>query len=282
MSPSRRVQRMLRRALTTEEAAARAQMRLLIALRRAVLAAMGEALAYRSFHLSAMLGVIDREIARGRANAVAAAAGSTRDSWALGLELVDTAIIVPGGIPSLAGLSSELLHAALDVTSDQVRAVWSELGTRLKVIVRRTALGVTDPFASMQALARIIKDPKTFGTPAVRAEMIIRTEVNRTFDLATADRMRQANKRLGGGLKKYWLTAGDQRVREAHVIAGRQYAIGGDPGPIPIEQAFVVDGEKLMHPLDPQGSASNTISCRCKSIPYVADVSMPGRVRRAA
>jgi HK97 family phage portal protein len=58
--------------------------------------------------------------------------------------------------------------------------------------------------------------------------------------------------------KKGWLDSRDDFVRDSHKQAASDYADG-----IPIDQPFVVGGEKLMHPSDPSGSAGNIINCRC-------------------
>jgi hypothetical protein len=285
MSPQKRVPiarrrltaRILREQGRLEEAAVREQLELLTSIRRGVQQELADAAGYRFFHLSSVLSAIDAEIARGRAEAQRLAAGRTRGAFQAGGEGIDRILstVVRAGRPgrSLVDVSQQLVSAAIDVTSDQLRSVWSELGTRLKISVRRAALGVDDPFSAMQTVAQAIKDPKTFGTAMNRAEVIIRTEVNRTFSMAGQKRMEQSNERLGGGLKKYWLDAHDARVRPTHEEAGKTYAIGGTTGPIPVTEAFVVGGEELMYPRDPSGSAEETINCRCVSVPYVEDLA---------
>jgi len=59
---------------------------------------------------------------------------------------------------------------------------------------------------------------------------------------------------------KEWITRGDERVRQSHIIADSQQKR--------VEEPFIVDGEALMRPLDRSLGASveNTIRCRCKSI----------------
>jgi len=57
---------------------------------------------------------------------------------------------------------------------------------------------------------------------------------------------------------KSWLTSRDKDVRDSHRNAEQKYAEG-----IPLEQPFEVDGELLMYPGDPAGSAANIINCRC-------------------
>lgn len=54
---------------------------------------------------------------------------------------------------------------------------------------------------------------------------------------------------------KVWNSMHDNRVRDAHARADGQEA--------QLDRPFVVDGEELMFPGDPNGSASNIIGCRC-------------------
>jgi hypothetical protein len=268
VSPRSRVRQVYRRAGRIESDSARAQLRLLRQMRRSLLGDLVDATGFRLFHLSAVLAAIDREIVRGRQAAQAAAADGVGRMWRTGLDLVDEPLRVALGTAGvLADLSGELLAAAIDVTTDQVRGVWSELGSRLKSTVRRVTIGITDPFQAVQQVARTIRDPKTFGTAEARAEAIVRTETNRTFAMASAKRMEQAGERLGTTIKKAWLDAGDHRVRPAHRAAAARYNEGAA---IPNGKPFIVDGEALMFPLDPRGSAKNTVNCRCRLLPVVA------------
>jgi hypothetical protein len=61
---------------------------------------------------------------------------------------------------------------------------------------------------------------------------------------------------------KAWLTSHGPNVRAAHAQAEDDY---GD-SPIPIDEPFIVDGEKLMHPGDESGSPGNVINCHCIQI----------------
>jgi len=61
-------------------------------------------------------------------------------------------------------------------------------------------------------------------------------------------------------IEKVWITQGDSRVRNAHMIANGQRRLLKDP--------FLVGGELLQYPKDTSLGASmgNVINCRCKSI----------------
>lgn len=92
-----------------------------------------------------------------------------------------------------------------------------------------------------------------FAGSTMRAMRIARTE---TSMAASSGRQRAFEE--SGVSGKVWLSAKDDNVREAHRQAGQDYA-----SPIAIDEPFVVDGEKLMHPGDPSGSPGNVINCRC-------------------
>lgn len=268
MSPEKRIRAVLRRHGRLEDEAARAQLRILRQIRRAIIGDLTEALGFNRLRLFALLSAIDAEIARGMGLSATAAMQATRAAFGLGGEMVRA--IDNAGV--LTGLSNELLQAAIEVTTEQLRDVWVELGSRLRNVIRRVTLGITDPYEGMRLLARSIRDPKTFGRAFTRAEAIVRTEVNRTFSIASQGELERA---AGAGLeiRKWWLNAEDSRVRDAHVQAGKAYP---KDAAIPWDQPFMVDGEALMHPLDPVGSAENTINC------FLPGTRIGGRVLAAS
>lgn len=93
-----------------------------------------------------------------------------------------------------------------------------------------------------------------------RAKTIVRTEANAAANLASE---RTAYDMFGkDALKKWWITSGDERVRDAHVFAGIQYSRGKA---IEADALFNVGGETMMRPSS--GSiAANNINCRCEAI----------------
>jgi hypothetical protein len=89
-----------------------------------------------------------------------------------------------------------------------------------------------------------------------RARTVATTEVHRAYafgGLAAALRLQQ---RLGP-LSKRWDSRRDAAVRNGHMRAHGQVR--------PVSQPFEVSGEALMAPLDPSGSPSNIINCRCRA-----------------
>ena len=91
------------------------------------------------------------------------------------------------------------------------------------------------------------------------AKRIAMTETSAAYGFARHKAMSDA-----GVQYKSWLSSHGPNVRPAHRAAELKYGPGAeDPGPIPISQAFVVMGENLMYPGDPNGSAGNVINCQC-------------------
>ena len=63
-------------------------------------------------------------------------------------------------------------------------------------------------------------------------------------------------------MKREWVAAQGERTREDHSAANGQI--------VSMNQPFIVGGEELMYPGDPNGSAENVINCRC-IVAYVPD-----------
>lgn len=96
---------------------------------------------------------------------------------------------------------------------------------------------------------------------AVRAA---RTIVNQVENQARQDVAERAQE-MGVIMKKVWHTISDHRTRDWHKQAGYDY--GSRDKAIPIDEPFIVGGEKLMRPGDPSLGASpaNLYNCRCAS-----------------
>jgi hypothetical protein len=65
---------------------------------------------------------------------------------------------------------------------------------------------------------------------------------------------------MGVPVKKYWLGRLDDRIRDAHLEATYTY---NESNAIGFNDFFLVRGELLKHPRDFNGSARNTVNCRC-------------------
>lgn len=84
-----------------------------------------------------------------------------------------------------------------------------------------------------------------------RARMIVRTESQK----AAFAGQKAAVDDTDFLLQKEWITAEDDRVRDAHAEV--------DGVMIDTDENFLVDGEEMEGPGDPSADASNVINCRC-------------------
>lgn len=89
-----------------------------------------------------------------------------------------------------------------------------------------------------------------------RAKVIAQTEVNRHFNSSMLAHGLLRERQGVGGLQKRWDTRMDGKERPAHHAADNQVR--------PLMQPFLVGGEELMFPVDPRGTPSNVINCRCE------------------
>jgi uncharacterized protein with gpF-like domain len=86
-----------------------------------------------------------------------------------------------------------------------------------------------------------------------RVRRIVRTEMNRAINYGNE----LAANKFEYQTQKRWVAVHDNRTRHWHLSADGQTVDQTD--------AFVVGGEQMEFPGDPEASAGNTINCRCFS-----------------
>lgn len=103
--------------------------------------------------------------------------------------------------------------------------------------------------------------------PAHRTEMIARTETMRASNAGS-----HALFQDWGVPAREWLSTHDGRARDTHLLAEAHYSEGGDPGPLPMGQPFIVGGYPMMYPGDAElgAPASEFVNCRCVTLPQIA------------
>ena len=104
--------------------------------------------------------------------------------------------------------------------------------------------------------------------PPHRTEAIARTETIRASNAGS-----HALFQDWGVQRKEWLATHDGRARDTHLAAEFHYSEGGDPGPIPMDEAFVVGGYSMMYPGDSELGAppGEIVDCRCVTLPVVEE-----------
>ena len=99
-------------------------------------------------------------------------------------------------------------------------------------------------------IADTYRDPEAMRA---KARTIARTETLTAISLGQAAAMGNAKEVIGPELRKAWITANDERVREEHTHAQ-------EDGAIKTDEPF---SNGLMFPRDPTGKPESTINCRC-------------------
>ena len=183
-------------------------------------------------------------------------------------------------------------------SSDLITGITADLRRGVDRQVRLAALGQISPYEAMQAVTsefgkRQVKQGKMVVSGiSAKAEMDIRTEMQRAFNLSNQSQMDDTATRIPGLLKR-WIATGDGRTRRGHLEAHIKYK----DNPIPVSEPFEVKlwrytkkggwrhvgTDRLMYPGDPLGSPGNVINCRCTQVAIIPSIgtigsSLDGRV----
>jgi len=102
--------------------------------------------------------------------------------------------------------------------------------------------------------------------PAYRTEMIARTETIGASNTSAFRTMKS-----WGAEYKSWLATMDSRTRYSHQVAYSDYGKGGRVGPIPVDEPFMVNGQRMMYPGDKTGGAGEIVNCRCTLLSWFGD-----------
>lgn len=124
--------------------------------------------------------------------------------------------------------------------------------TTKKILKRILKLGEEEGLSHREIAKGILN--KTEVLTMYRAAKITRTEIHTGVNTAIHESVRVT----GTIEEKEWLTAGDLRVRESHVWA--------DGERVGIDEMYIMTGEALRFPGDPNGSAWNIINDRCAEL----------------
>jgi HK97 family phage portal protein len=162
---------------------------------------------------------------------------------------------------------SEVAGLAGDKLNEQVERAKHSTWLRGKLLISTQKItGInrtTQKFVANQ-LKQGLEAGETVNDLASRIRRVLGDNRGRALNIARTQTAGAVGSGRHTGMKsagielKSWLTAGDENVRSAHRDAGKKYAEG-----IAVDLPFIVDGESLMFPGDPSGSAGNIINCRC-------------------
>lgn len=137
----------------------------------------------------------------------------------------------------------------------------------LKDLTRELVTGISIGESMPQIAKRIKKVTDKNYSDSIR---IARTETQRVENSARNDVYTTGEEKYGIKQEREWMANLDGRVRHTHTIADGQRKRTGIP--------FLIGGHKMMYPGDPAGGASETVNCRCTTIPHI--IGFEGSIKR--
>ena len=228
---------------------------------------------FNRFRLSGLRDGIDEMIVQLEGQLTAVAANGIANGSELGLLSVTEPLTAAGITTFYNRPSMAQVNTLVDFSADLIRGVTSELRRKLNTEISRLALGALSPFQVQKNVTQLLGlSSRGAGKQVVRgigynAERIVRTEVNRAYNLSNYAQSLEVARETPGALKR-WNSTGDMRTRDSHINAHGQLR--------PLDKPFNVKGEELQYPLDPAGSAANTINCRCRMTIIHPDIGVVG------
>jgi len=200
---------------------------------------------------------------------VAAEAASTKgatDSWQAGIRTIAAPFDAAGVSVLGARIDASALLASRRMLTDRIQDISLRALNRLNGALIQHIIGAQPLADTITQVERIMG-----GVPRARAMTVAYTEIGRVHSISQDAALQQAGA-IVPNVHKRWLKSGKVHPRPEHVAAHNQIRRYDEP--------YLVDGESLQYPRDPNGSAGNTINCGCLSIPVVDGSSFAGHVVR--
>ncbi len=223
---------------------------------------------WTAFHLPALLSQVDVALSSWAAASSGIIGGGLNEAWGLGEELTREFAMAAGAPRGVLLVDRSAVGALRVATAEQVRRVADDVKLAISREVRAAALGVQRPAEAIHRVAqrvpgirqpvydaanrRIIR--RRYVGPSARAETIVRTELNRTFNYAGKQRLDDLAETIPE-MRQQWVAARDHRTRTTHRAAHGQARAKGE--------LFSVGTARLRQPGDIAGPAREVINCRC-------------------
>ncbi len=225
---------------------------------------------FSRFRIAEQQRALDDIIDRYDSMVRALAHGASHEAFRLG-ERATVEPLQDAGIGAAFFRPSEAqVNIIAQFSADLIGGVSEIMRSRINTSIRLNALGGSSAIQAMKDITVILgipSKPKDIVKGiAYEAERILRTEVNRTYNLATHAQQTALAKDVPG-LRKQWIASADLRTRDTHLEAHGQT--------VHVKDKFHVGGFNLAYPLDPAGPPQETINCRCTSITVIPGIVLP-------
>jgi len=219
-------------------------------------------------NLAAIKQMIDQEIRIFDNAARAAIAADSEKAFFAGSEITDSALSLTDEgkriLQALPAIDDSVLIGMTNFSGDLITGVSNDLR---KNINTQIFLGVQGELPLNEVINNIGTSIKkgVFRSAKARAEFVTRTEINRVLSVSQDLRAKEIAI-VAPKTEKFWLTAGDGRVRKTHVEVGAQTNPASGGTPIGINKDFIVGGFPAKGPYDPRLPAKEVVNCRCRRV----------------
>ncbi|MBN8715213.1 MAG: hypothetical protein J0H50_14835 [Xanthomonadales bacterium] len=205
--------------------------------------------------LRQLLAELERTIEDFRVATTSAATQGADQGWQAGIRTISAPFDAAGVSVLGARINAGALLATKKFMTDRIEDISLRALNRLNAALTQQIIGAAPLADTITQVQEIMG-----GVPRQRAMTVAYTEIGRVHSVAQDESLQQAGD-VVPNLHKRWLKSGKLHPRESHVAAHNQIRR--------YDEAYVVGGESLRYPRDPNGSAGNTINCGCLSIPVV-------------
>ena len=243
------------------------------------------------FQLAALRANIERLITDFEQRAAAEVRRATADAYRFGGLSAVEPLQELGFAQAFYSPSRAQVNILQGFSADLITGLTGDIRRQVDRQIRMAALGQISPFDAMKGVQTAFgKTVPKQGKMVVsgisaKAEMDIRTEMQRAFNLSNQSQMDDTATRIPGLLKR-WIATGDGRTRRGHLEAHQRYK----DNPIPVTEKFEVklwrytkkggwrikSTARLMYPGDPSAPPEFTINCRCTQVTIIPEVGVIG------
>jgi hypothetical protein len=217
---------------------------------------------FSQWRLTQILQQVDQVLGGATTSAAGVADAGLRSAWQQGEDFIDKPLAAGGYNveAQLPLLDATVLVQLRSFTALRLKDVGAEALAKIGRELSLVTIGGQTPYQAMQKVHAALGEESTR-----RATTIVRTEVSRSFAMASEQRMRQAATRVPG-LQKQWRRSGKLHSRANHdaidgqvVDVDKPFTLMTDRGPV-----------ELMYPHDPAAPIGETINCGCIALPFKA------------
>lgn len=225
---------------------------------------------FSAAQLNVLKKSIERAMAQFSAQAGSAVMGLESKAFDLGQQTITTPLDSAGLSSSFGQVSTSALSVAQGYTADLITGLSNSAAANVNAAIQRAFLGGQSLTDIIGQIGKALPGDKgftgLFSPIGKRAVGIATNEIMRVHSIAAQAKLEDAVERHPGLMKQWKHLAIAMRGRIGHEIADGQTQKVEDP--------FQIEGEDLMYPRDPNGSAENTINCHCMLVPYFADEAL--------